>query len=84
MSCGSRHDVVVASQHDGHAGRHEFGGVGNQAFKPGQLVVEFRSGLRIPVREVDGSDQDAIYRRLDVACLMISGFPAGWSASARI
>jgi hypothetical protein len=53
------------------AARHEFGGVGNEALKPGQLVIEFRSRLRIPVGEVDGSDQDSLNRRFNVASLMI-------------
>src|SRR6267143_2071115 len=53
------------------AARHEFGGMGNEALKPGQLVVEFRSRLRIPVGEVDGSDQDSPNSRFDVACLVI-------------
>src|SRR3984885_11453660 len=45
--------------------------MGNKALKPGQLVVEFRSRLRIPVGEVDGRDQDSLNRRFDVAGLMI-------------
>src|SRR6202040_2122983 len=55
----------------GCAARHDFGGVGNEALKPGQLVVEFRSGLRIPIGEVDGSDQDSLNRRFNVASLLI-------------
>src|SRR4029077_19758043 len=51
--------------------RHEFGGMGNEALKPGQLVVEFRSRLRIPVGEVDGSDQHSLNGRFDVAGLVI-------------
>ena len=66
-----RHDVVVTGQHHRGAARHEFGGMGNQALKPGQLVVEFRSRLRIPVGEVDGSDQDSLNGRFDVAGLVI-------------
>ena len=45
--------------------------MGNKALKPGQLVVEFRSRLRIPVGEVDGSDQDSPNSRFDVAGLVI-------------
>jgi hypothetical protein len=66
-----RHDVVVTGQHYGCAARHEFGGVGNEALKPGQLVIEFRSRLRIPIGKVDGSDQDSPNRRFNVASLMI-------------
>src|ERR1700722_7650022 len=69
MRC--RYDVVVTGQHHGCSTRHEFGGVGNQALKPGQLVIEFRSRLRIPIREVDGSDQDSLNRRFNVASLPI-------------
>jgi hypothetical protein len=43
----------------------------NEALKPGQLVIEFRSRLRIPVGEVDGSDQDSLNRRFNVASLLI-------------
>jgi len=46
-------------------------GVGDEALKPGQLVLEFRSGLRIPIGEVDGSDQDSLNRCFNVASLMI-------------
>ena len=70
MSCGIG-DIVVTGRHHGRAARHEFGGVGNEALKPGQLVIEFRSGLRIPIGEVDGSDQDSLNRRFNVASLMI-------------
>src|SRR5437879_9842631 len=45
--------------------------MGNEALKPGQLVVEFRPRLRIPVGEVDGSYQDSLNSRFDVAGLVI-------------
>src|SRR3984885_450127 len=45
--------------------------MGNEALKPGQLVVEFRSRLRIPIGQVDGSDQDSLNRRFNVASLPI-------------
>src|SRR5258708_5115790 len=67
-----RHDVVVTGQHHGGAARHEFGGMGNEALKPGQLIVEFRSRLWISVGEVNGSDQDSLNSRFDVASLVIS------------
>src|SRR4029077_1669360 len=79
-SGGSRHDVIVTGQHHGCAARHEFGGVSNEALKPGQLVIEFRSRLRIPIREVDGSDQDSLNRRFNVASLMV--FRISWQACA--
>src|SRR5580704_17232835 len=45
----------------------------NEAIKPGQLVAEFRSWLRIPVGEVDGSDQHSLNSRFDIAGLVILG-----------
>jgi hypothetical protein len=66
-----RHDIVVTGQHHGRAARHELGGMGNEALKPGQLVIEFRSRLRIPIGEVDGSDQDSLNRRFNVTSLII-------------
>src|ERR1700686_1580674 len=35
------------------------------------LVIEFRSRLRIPIGEGDGSDQNSLNRRFNVASLMI-------------
>src|SRR3984957_12518967 len=66
-----RHDIVITGQHHGGTARHEFGGMGNEALEPGQLVVELRSRLRIPVGEVDRSDQDSLNSRFDVAGLVI-------------
>ena len=45
--------------------------VGLQAPEPGQLVVEFRPGLRIAVGQIDAADQDAADGGLDVARLII-------------
>ena len=50
-------------------------GVLDQTFEPGQFVSELRAGLRISVRQINGSDQHAIYRRFDIACLAIFGIP---------
>ena len=47
-------------QNDRHAGLHEFRTVFDQAFEPCQFVIELRTGLRISVRQVDGSDQHSI------------------------
>jgi hypothetical protein len=46
-------DVVVTGQHHRCAARHEFGGVGDEALKPSQLVIEFRFRPWIPIGEVD-------------------------------
>src|ERR1700704_2362496 len=72
---GSRYDVVVAGQDDRHAGLHEFRAVLDETFEPRQFVIELRTGLRISVRQVDGSDQHTIYRRFDIACLAILRIP---------
>src|SRR3954463_8794368 len=41
--------------------------------EPVELVVEFRSRLRIAVRQVDAGDDDTAYRGLDVAGFVIAG-----------
>ena len=46
--------------------------MGNEALKPCQLVIELRPRLRIPIGEVDGSDQDSLNRRFNVASLIFS------------
>src|SRR6202022_3704316 len=71
----SRYDVVIAAKADRPAGLHQFRAVLDQTFEPGQFVVELRTGLRISVRQVDGSDQHTIYRRFDIACLAILRIP---------
>src|ERR1700676_2445110 len=71
----SRYDVVIAGKDDRHAGLHQFRAVLDQTFEPGQFVIELRTGLRISVRQIDGSDQHTIYRRFDIACLAIFRIP---------
>src|SRR5580698_6775260 len=44
-------------------------------FEPVQFVLELRTRLRISIRQIDGSDQHTIYRRLDIACLAILRIP---------
>ena len=39
--------------------------------EPVELVVEFRPGLRIAVRQIDAGDDDAVDGGLDVARLVI-------------
>ena len=41
--------------------------VDEQTLEPGQLVVELGARLRIAVRQVEGSDEDAVDGGLDVA-----------------
>ena len=45
----------------------------DQALVPGELVVEFRAGLRVAVGRIERGDDDAADRRLDVAGLGIGG-----------
>jgi len=44
-----------------------------ELLEPFQLVVEFRSGLRIAVRQIEACDQDAVDRGLEVARLGVPG-----------
>ena len=53
------------------AGGDELGGMCDETFEPSQFVIELRTWLRIAVREVDGSDQHSIYRRLNIARVAI-------------
>jgi hypothetical protein len=45
----SRNDIVVACQHNGHIRRVEVRGVSGEAVQPSELVIEFRTRLRISV-----------------------------------
>ena len=45
--------------------------MGNEAFKPGQFVIEFGPRLRVPIGKVDRSDQDSLNSRFDIASLVI-------------
>ena len=49
----------------------KLGGVRQEPFHPGELVFEFRSGLRIAVRRIERGDEHAIHRRFDVAALRV-------------
>ena len=66
-----RHDVVVAGEHDRHARAMELARMPREPREPGELVVEFRTGLRVAVRRVQGCDQHALHGRLDVAALRV-------------
>ncbi len=44
-----------------------------EAQVPGELVVEFRPGLRIAVGRIERRNQDAVHRSFDVAALRIRG-----------
>ena len=64
-----RRDVVVAGEHDRRAGLSQRSGVEAQPLEPGELVVEFRAGLRVAVGRIDAGDEDAVDGGLDVAGL---------------
>ena len=66
-----RHHIVVAGEHDRHAFVEQRLRMPAQPFEPGELVGEFRPGLRIAVRRVEAADQDAADGRLDVAALRV-------------
>ena len=68
-----RHDVIVAGEHDGHAGREQIRGMGEEPVGPGELVGEFRPRLRVAVRRIEGGDQHAIDGGLNVAGLRVLG-----------
>ena len=58
--------------------RIKLGGMRDEPLHPRELVVEFRSGLRIAVRRIERADEHAVHRRLDVAALRV-----GWIAGQR-
>ena len=64
-----RHDVEIADQRHRKAKRQQIGGIGLEPLEPTQLVVEFRAGRRIAVRQVQAADQDAVDGGLDVAAV---------------
>ena len=66
-----RRDVVVAGQHHGDVLLQELAGMRPQPPEPVELVIEFRPGLRIAVRQIDAGDDDAVDGGLDVARLVI-------------
>ncbi len=72
MSRLGRRDVVVAGQDHRLPGALERGRVLDQPIEPGQLVVEFRAGLRIAVGQIDRGDEDAADGRFDVAALPVA------------
>ena len=66
-----RHDVVIADQNDRHAFCLQRRRMRDQPVEPCELVVEFRAGLRVTVRSIEASDENAVDRSLDVAALVI-------------
>jgi hypothetical protein len=68
-----RHDVVVAGKHDRHARRMKLGRVADETFHPGELVGEFRTGLRVSVRRIERGHDHPVHGRFDVAALFVVG-----------
>lgn len=66
-----RYHVVVTREHHRNIGRDEPRRMTNQAFKPGQFVLEFRAGLRVSIRKVNRRDQNSLNSSLDIAGLLI-------------
>ena len=54
--------------------------MGGQALKQSELVIEFRTGLRVPIRSVDRGDEHAVNGRLRVAALPVGG--VAWQVQA--
>jgi hypothetical protein len=54
--------------------------VRDKALEPRQLIIELRTWLRIPVRQVDAADQYAIDRCFDVAGLFVGAVAGEASA----
>jgi hypothetical protein len=48
-----RHNVEVAGEHDGHAGREQLGRVRRETLEPAQLVVELGARCRIAIRQIE-------------------------------
>jgi hypothetical protein len=46
--------------------------MGDEPIEPGELVVEFRTGLRVAVGCVERGDDHAVHRCLDVAALPVA------------
>src|ERR1700674_1126722 len=47
----------------------------DEPLEPRELVVELRSRLRIAVRQVQASDDDAVRRRLEITALLVGRIP---------
>jgi hypothetical protein len=68
-----RHHVVISRQHDGRSSGAEFSRMGVQAFQPSEFVIEFGTGLGVPVRSVGRSDEHSVGGRLEIAALPVGG-----------
>ena len=62
-----RRNVEIARQQNRHLLLDELRRVRPQSLEPFELVVEFRPGLRIAIRQIDAGHDDAPDRRFDIA-----------------
>jgi hypothetical protein len=60
-----RNDIVVACEHDGHPRGQKLSGMCRQSAKPGELVIEFGTGLRVAIGCVQRRNNDPIHRRAE-------------------
>ncbi len=78
-----RHDVVIAGQQDRRAARQQRLRMRREALEPAQLVVEFRSGCRIAVRQVEAADRQPVDCRLQIAAMRVFGIAGQTAAELR-
>ena len=62
---------VIPRENDRHFFLQEPAGMMLQAEEPGELVIEFRAGLRVSVREINAADQHAADSSFQIAALRI-------------
>src|SRR5690606_6679460 len=65
-----RDDVVVARQDHRSTGLNQPGGMSDEGFRPGELVLKPRTGRGIPVGQIETTHQDAVDRSLDITALV--------------
>ena len=75
-----RHHVVVTGKDHREVGAIEFRGMRRQTLHPGELVVEFWAGLRVPVGPIQRGYEHAVHRRLDIATLRVGGITGQFGA----
>ena len=54
-----RHDIEIPCEHDRRVDGADLGGVRQEPFHPRELVLEFRSGLRVAIRRIERGDKHA-------------------------
>src|SRR5690606_19072205 len=77
-----RHDVVVAGEDDGYVEFEERRCVFRQPLEPAQLIVEFWTRCRIPVRKIKAGHNHSVDGRFDIAAVTVIGVP--WQAPSSL